>query len=59
MPDDPQERENVFGQHPEAVAAFKGYLEQRLGKLPYEIKHTGDRRHAPPLWWTYRKNGRG
>jgi len=52
---DPGERENVYEKHPEVVRELIEYLEAKLGKLPYEIKHTGDRRQVPPAWWRYRR----
>ena len=52
---DPQERNNVYDEHPEIVNEFTGFLEDTLGPLPYEIKHTGDSRQAPPLVIRYRK----
>ena len=55
---DPSESDNVYDQHPEVVGAFTAYLEGTLGPLPYEIRHTGDKRQAPPLSCVYRKNSR-
>jgi arylsulfatase A-like enzyme len=52
---DPDETENVYGEHPDIVREFTRYLETTLGPLPYEIKHTGDRRQAPPLSVIYRR----
>ncbi len=46
---DPSESENVYDAHPEVVAEHKAFLERTCGPLPYEIRHVGDRRQAPPL----------
>ncbi len=51
---DPSESENVYEKHPEVVKQLTDFLEDTLGKLPYEIKHTGDKRQAPPLGFMYR-----
>jgi len=51
---DPDESSNVYDQHPDVVAEMTGFLERTLGPLPYAIKHTGDRRQAPPLGFTKR-----
>ena len=51
---DPDESDNVYDANPDVVAEFTGFLESTLGKLPYPIKHTGDNRQAPPLWFMYR-----
>ena len=51
---DPAETTNVCEAHPDVVAEFTGFLEDTLGKLPYEIKHVGDNRQVPPLWFVYR-----
>ncbi|MFC1462756.1 hypothetical protein ACFLQU_04035, partial [Verrucomicrobiota bacterium] len=45
---DPGESTNVCDKHPAAVSELVGFMENTLGKLPYEIKHHGDRRQAPP-----------
>ena len=52
---DPDESDNVYEKRPDVVKEFTGFLESTLGPLPYEIKHTGDNRQAPPLWWRFRK----
>ena len=52
---DPDETENVYDDHPEVVKEFTAWLEGLLGPLPYEIRHTGDRRQAPPLLVSFRK----
>ncbi len=46
---DPEERVDVRSAHPEVVQECIGFLEETHGPLPYEIKHRGDRRQAPPL----------
>ena len=46
---DPEESNNVYDADPDAVRELTDYLEGTLGKLPYEIRHVGDRRQAPPL----------
>jgi len=46
---DPSESENVYEKYPDVVRELTGFLEGTLGKLPYEIKHFGDPRQAPPL----------
>ena len=51
---DPAESENVYADHPDAVAEMTAFLESTLGPLPYPIKHTGDRRQAPPLGFVRR-----
>jgi len=51
---DGAEQHNVHGEFPEVVAEFKGFLERTLGPLPYEIRHRGDNRQAPPLWFARR-----
>lgn len=51
---DPDETQNVYEQHPDVVAELTAWLENKLGKLPYEIKHKSDTRQAPPLWFNYR-----
>ncbi len=51
---DPDETNNLYEERPEVVEEFTRYLEDALGELPYEIKHTGDRRQAPPLSCIYR-----
>jgi arylsulfatase A-like enzyme len=51
---DAEERENVYDGNPAVAAEMVGFLEDTLGPLPYEIKHTGDRRQAPPLIVRYR-----
>jgi len=54
LANDPAEAQNVYDDHPDVVGECTRYLESTLGKLPYEIKHVGDRRQAPPLWFMYR-----
>jgi len=54
----PDESENVYEAHPDVVKEMTDYLEATLGALPYEIKHTGDRRQAPPLSIMYRRAGK-
>lgn len=54
LADDPTESKDVHDRHPEVVAEFTSYLEDALGPLPYEIRHTGDTRQAPPLIVRYR-----
>jgi len=51
---DPNETRNVYERHPGVVKELVGFLEAALGPLPYEIKHTGDTRQAPPLIVRYR-----
>ena len=46
---DADESENVHADHGDAAAEMRGFLEETLGPLPYEIKHTGDNRQVPPL----------
>ena len=46
---DPSESRNVYTERPDVVKEFTAHLERTLGRLPYEVKHVGDRRHAPPL----------
>ena len=45
---DPGESANVASQHPGRVAALTALLTDALGPLPYQIRHRGDRRQAPP-----------
>jgi arylsulfatase A-like enzyme len=52
---DPEESKNVYDARPEVVEEFTHYLEETLGPLPYEARHTGDLRQAPPLSVTYRR----
>ena len=52
---DPAESTNVYDEHPEVVNDFIAYLEDTLGPLPYEIKHVGDTRQAPPVVIRYRE----
>jgi len=51
---DPTESTDVSQEHPNTVSELVGFMEDMLGKLPYEIRHHGDRRQAPPtirrLW---------
>ncbi|MBS3761809.1 MAG: sulfatase [Planctomycetes bacterium] len=54
---DPEETQNVYEENPEVVEEFTDYLEDTLGPMPYEIKHTGDNRQAPPLSGLYRRGG--
>jgi len=51
---DPAEASNVHGQHPDVVRDLTARLEATLGPLPYPIRHTGDKRQAPPLGFTKR-----
>lgn len=51
---DPEESDNVYAEHPDVVAEMTGCLEATCGPLPYEIKHTGDTRQAPPLGFVRR-----
>ncbi len=51
---DPAETTNVLNEHPDVSADLRRKLEDALGPLPYEIRHTGDDRQAPPLWWRFR-----
>ena len=51
---DPAESQNVFEKHPDAVAEMRTFLENTLGPLPYENRHEGDNRQAPPLIMRYR-----
>ncbi len=55
LTEDPNESTNLYEQHPEVVAEYLAFLEDTLGPLPYEIKHDGDNRQAPPLVITYRR----
>ncbi len=55
LQNDPGESDNVYDERPEIVGEFTAFLEQTLGKLPYRIAHTGDRRQAPPLSCIYGK----
>ena len=50
---DPDESRNVADQHADVVTEYTRYLEDTLGPLPYAIRHTGDRRQAPPLVVNY------
>ena len=52
---DPAESRNVYDEHPEIVRELTAFLERTCGKLPYEVKHTGDNRQAPPLWYRFRE----
>lgn len=54
---DPSESENVYEDHADVVRELTEYLESTLGELPYEIKHVGDRRQAPPLSVNFRDRG--
>ena len=54
LANDPDETENVFSQHPAVVREHIAFLEETLGKLPYEIRYTGDSRQTPPLIVHYR-----
>ena len=51
---DPSESNNVYGDHPDTVSEMTAFLEDTLGPLPYAIRHTGDRRQAPPLGFVRR-----
>ena len=53
---DPDETTNVFDEHPDVVRDLTAFLEAALGPLPYEIRHTGDKRMAPSLYCVYRKD---
>jgi len=46
---DPEETQNVYEQQPQVVKDLTARLEDTLGPLPYETRHRGDRRQAPPL----------
>ncbi len=46
---DPSESEDVHEAHPDIVREFTEFLERTLGPVPYEIRHVGDKRQAPPL----------
>jgi arylsulfatase A-like enzyme len=46
---DPDETSNVYDRHPGVVKEMTAFLEAACGLLPYEIRHTGDRRQVPPL----------
>jgi len=54
LENDPGETTNVFEQHPDAVNELTGFIEKALGPMPYDIRHTGDSRQAPPLVVRYR-----
>jgi len=56
---DPAESKNVYDEHPEIVRQLKAFLESTCGRLPYEMKHTGDTRQAPPLWYRFRDDWEG
>jgi arylsulfatase A-like enzyme len=53
------EQANVYDRHPAVVEQLTDYLESTLGSLPYEVRHTGDRRQVPPLSCIYREADRG
>jgi len=55
LENDPSESNNVYDEHPDVVKEFTAFLESACGPLPYEIKHRGDKRQAPPLVVRYRK----
>ena len=56
LENDPAESDNVYDANPETVKEYRAFLERTLGPLPYEIKHKGDGRQAPPLVIGCRKN---
>ncbi|MBT3377613.1 MAG: sulfatase [Lentisphaerae bacterium] len=53
LQNDPHETRNVAAENPQIVTLYTQCLEDCLGPLPYDIKHTGDRRQAPPLVVNY------
>jgi arylsulfatase A-like enzyme len=55
LTEDPAETHDVLPDHPDAAAALRRRLEADLGPMPYAVRHTGDRRQAPPLWWRFRE----
>ena len=55
LAEDPSESRNVRDEHAAAVSDLTDFMENTLDKLPYEIRHHGDRRQAPPTirrMWT-------
>ncbi len=54
---DPEESNDLYDQQPETVRALRGYLEERLGPLPYEMAHQGDSRQCPPNVYRARAAG--
>lgn len=51
---DPAEHKNVYDEHPDVVKEHLAFLTETLGDPPYEVRHRGDRRQAPPLSCTIR-----
>jgi len=52
---DPDETTDACERHPAVVRTLTAHLEATLGELPYPIRHTGDKRQAPPLSCVYRR----
>jgi len=49
LQNDPNEERNVAAEHPDIVQAYTDFLTETLRtKLPVPVRHTGDRRQAPP-----------
>ena len=46
---DPEETQNVYDEHPDVVEEYTAFLGSTLGTPPYEVRHKGDNRQAPPL----------